>query len=72
MTTSSSRFFVPDHPSLPITAKGRLQVLRTDLLAQLLYANGWDDYNKRVGRLMGIDDAIQIIADIEVDLMEKN
>ena len=47
------------------STKAMLEQRRAELLTQLECAMDWGDYKMRLGRLRGIDDALQICIDVE-------
>lgn len=54
-----------DHPRLARTVKAKLEKLKAETLLALPCAQGWDDFNKRVGQIRGIEDAIALCEQTE-------
>lgn len=72
MTDSPSavRFYTPEHPNLARGLRGKLMKERINLVAQLAEGNAqdWADYNKRVGVIRGLDNAIAACDETESEL----
>ncbi len=62
------RLYAPDHPALAVTVRARIEQRRKELIDQLMFALSWDDYNIRAGKVRGMDDALQMIDDVEREL----
>jgi hypothetical protein len=69
---SAVRFFPVDHPAIAGTVRAKLERRRKELMEELLFAADWGDYNKRVGRVEGLDNAIQHCLDVETESLERN
>jgi len=67
---SAVRLLVPEHPNLPRTVRAKLKHRRQQLADFLLNAQSWDDYNKRVGHIRGLDEAIMFCEDAEKAMSE--
>lgn len=65
-------FFPVDHPAIAGTVRGRLEKYRGELIEELTMAADWGDYSRRVGRVEGVDAAIQHCMDIERESLERN
>lgn len=57
--------FTLDNPQAARTIRTRLNQLRADRLSELVVAQDWPDYKRRVGVLEGIDEALHVCDDIE-------
>ena len=70
MSTSAVRLFVPDHPSLPHTIRGRLEQRRAELIGQVAasVACDWADYKFRTGVIRGLEQAIEMSVAVEKEL----
>jgi hypothetical protein len=68
--TSAVQIHAFDHPFVPRTLAQKLAALRLDELAKLPGALGWDDFNKRRGRIEGLQMAIDLCAVVEKELRE--
>ena len=66
------RSFIADHPALAVTARARIEQRRKEYMEQLgtAYASSWEDYLKRAGVIRGLDEALELIAIIEKEIME--
>jgi hypothetical protein len=71
-TPQSVRFFPSDHPALTNTARARIEAEKRIQLDSLLLASNWDDYNKRVGKIRGLEEALSLLDQVEVELTEGN
>lgn len=69
---SAVRFFAVDHPAVAGTVRARLERYRHELIEGLSGAPSWDSFKERVGKLQGIDDAIQHCLDVENEATERN
>jgi hypothetical protein len=54
-----------DHVQNTRTMKKKLTEIRATHVANLVLAQDWADYQRRVGRLEGIDEALHVCEDIE-------
>ena len=70
MATSAVRLFVPDHPALPNTIRGRLEQRRAELIEQVGagMACDWADYRLRTGVIRGLEQAISMSVAVEKEL----
>jgi hypothetical protein len=68
---SAVRFYAPDHPDLALTVRARLEKRRQQQIENLILAKDWDDHNRRVGMIRGIEEAMQIAAEAEHDLTQR-
>lgn len=59
------QFFAADHPSLPRTLRGRLEILQSKKLAELYFSQDWADFQKRRGVMDGLSLAITECAEAE-------
>jgi hypothetical protein len=59
------RPFPMDHPSDPSTLRARLMQHYSKLLGELPSSQDWADFRFRVGRMQGIDVAINFCNEIE-------
>lgn len=66
------RFFAPDHPKLADSMRAKLESRRDELLEQLLMPLPHDDYNRRAGAILGLDEAIQMCIDTELELRQRD
>lgn len=57
--------FRPEHPRVPITVRERLEERKSTLTGQLQSALNWDDYQRRVGVINGIGEAIAMCIEAE-------
>ena len=57
--------FALESPQAVRTFRTRLEKRRGEVLDQLVVAQDWPDYKRRVGVLEGIDEALQVCDDIE-------
>jgi hypothetical protein len=64
-TRSAVEFFRPDHPMMPITVRQRLEERRTKYLSDLEYAMDWNDFQKRIGVINGLGEAISVCVEAE-------
>jgi hypothetical protein len=69
---SAFHFFAVDHPAVAGTVRARLEKYRRELIEGLSGAPSWDSFKERVGKLQGIDDAIQYCLDVENEATERN
>lgn len=67
---SAVRLFAPEHPALTQALRATLEARRRELAAQIAdgYAQSWEDYKYRSGRVAGLDEAIAVCADLEKKL----
>ena len=54
-----------DSPQVVRTIRAKLERLKADRLNELVVAQDWPDYKRRVGVLEGIDEALHVCDDIE-------
>lgn len=68
--SSAVRFYSPEHPALAHTVRGKLEVRRAKLSAEITdgFSSDWPDYRQRVGVIKGIDEAIQCCIETENNL----
>jgi len=57
--------FALDHPQAVRTFRMKLERIRADRLSELIVAQDWPDFKRRVGILEGLDEALQVCDDIE-------
>jgi hypothetical protein len=57
--------FALDAPLTLRTIRTKLEQIRADRLSELVVAQDWPDYKRRVGVLEGIDEALHVCDDIE-------
>ena len=62
---SAVHLFAPDHPALALTVKARLEAARKQYLEELAMPLGDTDYQRRAGKVNGLDEAIQICIETE-------
>jgi hypothetical protein len=64
---SGFRVFALDHATTIRTIRHRLQEIRESYAIHLIAgsAQDWGDYQRRVGRLEGLDEALHVCNDIE-------
>lgn len=62
---SAVEFFRPEHPMVPITVRQRLEAKRTKYLSDLEYAMDWNDFQKRIGVINGLGEAISMCIEAE-------
>ena len=62
-----------DSPKVARTVKAKLEARRQELALPIIYgqANDWADYQRRVGVLQGIDEALRVCDDIEKEAEER-
>jgi len=68
MTTRDTRgfsVFALDPPQSIRTFRMLLERRRTERLSELVVAQDWPDFKRRVGVLEGLDEALQVCDDIE-------
>jgi len=67
MSTDTRGFsvFALDHPHAVRTFRMKLERMRADRLSELVVAQDWPDFKRRVGILEGLDEALQVCDDIE-------
>lgn len=70
MNDSAVRMFVPEHPAIARTVRGKLERRRAECAEQLAagLAQDLSDYKHRSGVIRGIDEAIQMCIDTENEL----
>lgn len=68
---SAVRFFAHDHPALATTVRARIEQRRKEALDQLLFAQSWDDYNRRAGIVRAFDDTLELIGTVEKELSDQ-
>jgi len=69
---SAVRFFAVDHPAVAGTVRARLEQRRKDLLEEMMVSSDWGDFCKRLGRVEGVMQSINLCADVENELQERN
>ncbi len=62
---SAVEFFRPEHPLIPITVRQRLEERRSKYLSDLEYAMDWHDFQKRIGIINGLGEAISVCVEVE-------
>lgn len=68
--TEAVQYFVPNHPAVSGSVRGRLIARRQELLENLRYAPDWPDFKRRIGVLQATEEAIEICNEVEKDLTE--
>lgn len=69
---SAVSFFPVDHPAIAGTVRGKLESYRKQLMEELAVSTDYPDFKFRLGRVQGVDDAIQHCLDVENESLEKN
>jgi hypothetical protein len=69
---SAVRFFAVDHPAVAGTVRARLEQRRKDLLEEMMVSSDWGDFCKRLGRVEGVMQCINLCSDVEKELQERN
>jgi hypothetical protein len=65
---SGFHVFALDHPAAARTHRAKLAKLKEDQVKQLLspgIVKSWEDYKQRIGRLQGLDDALNLLSEAE-------
>ena len=62
---SAVEFFRPEHPRVPITVRERLEAKRAKYLSDLEYSMDWHDFQKRIGVINGLGEAISMCIEAE-------
>jgi hypothetical protein len=57
--------FALDTPQAVRTFRMKLERMRADRLSELVVAQDWSDFKRRVGILEGLDEALHVCDDIE-------
>ena len=62
---SAVEFFRPEHPHLPITVRRLLEERRNKYMADLEFSMDWNDFQKRIGVINGLGEAISLCVEAE-------
>ena len=65
---SAVRLYAPEHPSLALTVRAKLERLRAEKLANIIHAQDWTDFQRRVGEHNALGAAIDLCAKTESEL----
>ena len=57
--------FALDAPHAVRTLRMKLERMKSDRLSELIVAQDWPDFKRRVGIVEGLDEALQVCDDIE-------
>lgn len=69
---ASIRVSINDHGRLPSTLRARLEKRLVELNTTLVLSQDWPDHRHRVGQIMGLNEAIDICAQIEKDMRRED
>ena len=64
------RLYAPDHPALALTLRSKLEQRIAQCLRDLPLASSWEDFKKRGGVIAGLEEALQVCSEVELDLSE--
>ncbi len=74
MPAEAFHVYAVDSPRVARTIKARLEKRRLELVVLIAAPGGvtsWEDYQRRVGVLEGIDEALRVCDDIEKEAEER-
>lgn len=65
---TSVHLYTEDHPALARTLRNKLRKRRHELIEELYLSGDWPDFKKRVGRIAGFDEAVDLCVRAEQEL----
>jgi hypothetical protein len=68
MTGAAISYMVPDSPQALRRMQQRLMEERFRVIEQLCNADGWDDFKERLGKVRGLETAVQLCAEVEKEM----
>ena len=70
---SAIRFFPGDHPAVLSTARARIEQRKKEFIEALVggFAKEFADYRQRVGEIVGLNLALELLDQAEQDMRDK-